>query len=127
MSISLIQSGTNRSTVTPNATMVTLASPSTSGTTELSVWRTSMSAQSSGPVHRFDTEQVWTLLQGRAEITVDESPIAMGQGDTLTLAPNVTRRVQAVTDCLFVVCGKAETSVHVLGEETPRPTPEWIT
>jgi quercetin dioxygenase-like cupin family protein len=126
MSISLVRTGTNRTTVTPNATMVTLASPATSGTTDLSVWRTSMTARSSGPVHRFDTEQVWTLLEGRADFTVDDTVLSMHEGDTVTVAANVVRQVHAITDCQFIVSGRAATQVHVAGEDEPRPVPEWI-
>jgi quercetin dioxygenase-like cupin family protein len=85
-----------------------------------------MTARSSGPVHRFDTEQVWTLLKGRADITVDDAIISMREGDTVTLVANAVRQVHAISECQFMVSGRAATQVHVVGEDEPRPVPEWI-
>jgi quercetin dioxygenase-like cupin family protein len=64
---------------TPNAVMSTLASPSL-GSAELSLWRVVMTAGQRGPEHTFDTEQVWTVVSGAAEVELDGKTHALAPG-----------------------------------------------
>lgn len=98
----LIRSTETRRTETPNAAMTTLASP-TQGGSGLSVWRVDMAAGAAGPPHSMSTEQVWTVVEGRATVTVGDDPVGLetvrletvclAQGDTLVLAAGVPRRI----------------------------------
>lgn len=92
---------------TPNALMTTLASPSLSGTTTVSMWRVEMSAGQVGPVHSFDVEQVWTVLAGTPTITVDGESIGLEAGDTIHLPAEAVRQVRAQDGATFLVTGPA--------------------
>jgi quercetin dioxygenase-like cupin family protein len=115
-----------RRTETPNATMTTLASPTLGPTAGLSLWAVAMTAGAVGPLHAFDREQVWTLVEGEATVEVDGDPVDLTVGDTLVLAPAVPRRVHAGTDARFVVCGAGDATASVIGEDESRGVPPWI-
>jgi quercetin dioxygenase-like cupin family protein len=115
-----------RKTETPNALMTTLASPSQGATAELSMWLVDMRAGQQGPLHVFDVEQIWHVLQGQAEIAVDAEHASLGPGDTLVLVAGVHRQVSALTDVRLVVCGRADATTSVPGETTSRGVPPWI-
>jgi quercetin dioxygenase-like cupin family protein len=83
-----------RRTETPNAVMTTLASPTQGGAGQ-AVWRVDMRAGAAGPPHAFDTEQIWTVLDGGATIELDGKTIAVAPGDTMVLPADVPRRVFA--------------------------------
>jgi quercetin dioxygenase-like cupin family protein len=122
----LIKHADARTTVTPNATMTTLASPTVGATDGRSLWLVEMAAEARGPLHVFDSEQIWTVLDGRAEIEMDELGHALEPGDTLVIPGAVTRRVYARSDCRMLVCGDGGARVTVVGEEESRGTPAWI-
>jgi quercetin dioxygenase-like cupin family protein len=113
-------------TETPNATMTTLASPSASGSTSLSLWTVEMVAGQQGPEHVFDSEQAWTVLAGEVSIEVDGVTQPMVAGDSLTLAGGVVRQVTAVSDVRLIACGLSDATVQVPGEAESRGTPPWI-
>jgi quercetin dioxygenase-like cupin family protein len=115
-----------RRTQTPNAVMTTLASPSLGASQGLSLWRVEMEPGQRGPVHVFDSEQVWHLLDGRAEITVDGAVVPLAAGDSLVLPAGAVRQVTAAGPTAFLVCGHAAAVVTVPGEDAPRGTPPWI-
>jgi quercetin dioxygenase-like cupin family protein len=123
---SLVPVGETRRTETPNAAMTTLASPSQGATTRLSLWLAEMKAGQQGPSHVFDTEQVWHLVDGAAEIAVDGARLALGPGDTVVLPAGAERQVTATADLRFVVCGQGDALVRVPGEAESRGTPPWI-
>jgi quercetin dioxygenase-like cupin family protein len=126
MAMSLVRAGRARRTETPNALMTTLASPSQGPTAELSMWRVEMRAGQQGPPHVFDTEQIWHLLAGEAEVTVGAERLVLGPGDTVVLPPGTERRVSARADAQLIVCGRGNAVVRVPGEAVPRGTPPWI-
>ena len=74
--------------------MTTLASP-TQGGTGLAVWRVDMSAGQTGPLHAWDTAQVWTVLEGGATVELDGEELALSPGDTVIMPPDAPRRVTA--------------------------------
>lgn len=115
-----------RRTETPNALMTTLASPSQGATAELSMWLVDMRAGQQGPLHVFDIEQIWHVLQGQVDIAVDAEQAVLGPGDTLVLAAGTQRQVSALTDVRLVVCGRSDAAVSVPGEATSRGAPPWI-
>jgi len=90
------------------------------------MWLVEMRAGQQGPLHVFDTEQIWHLLAGEAEVTVGAERLALGPGDTVVLSAGAERQVSARTDARLVVCGRGDAVVHVPGEAAPRGTPPWI-
>ena len=97
-----------RRTETPNAVMTTLASPSLGGTAPLSMWLVDMRTGQQGPLHVFDVERIWHVLQGKVDIAVDARHVVLGPGDTLVLAAGAQRQVSALADARVVVCGRAD-------------------
>ena len=115
-----------RRTTTPNATMTTFASP-TQGGTCLALWRVDMAPGAVGPEHSFDVEQVWTVLDGRAEIELDGARHAVTPGDTVAMAASAPRRVHADPEhgfsAVVAAPGGARASVPGGGEPV---LPPWI-
>lgn len=122
----LVRAGENRRTETPNATMTTLASPSTSGSASLSLWQVEMDNGATGPRHSFDSEQIWSLLEGRLTIAVGDDRHELHPGDTLVIGPDVERQIAAAAPSKILVCGHADAVATAIGEGRPRGTPAWI-
>jgi quercetin dioxygenase-like cupin family protein len=126
MVTSLVRAGRTRRIETPNALMTTLASPSQGPSAELSMWLVEMRAGQQGPPHVFNTEQIWHLLEGEAEVTADTERLVLGPGDTVVLRAGTERQVSARADVRLVVCGRGDAVVRVPGEAAARGTPPWI-
>jgi quercetin dioxygenase-like cupin family protein len=126
MVTSLVRAGRARRIETPNALMTTLASPSQGPSAELSMWLVEMRAGQQGPPHVFNTEQIWHLLEGEAEVTAETERLVLGPGDTVVLRAGTERQVSARADVRLVVCGRGDAVVRVPGEAAPRGTPPWI-
>lgn len=90
----VIRHADSRRTQTPNAMMTTLASP-TQGGARQALWRVDMRPGQAGPPHVFDTEQVWTVLEGGATVELDKQTLAIEPGDTVVMPAGVPRRVTA--------------------------------
>jgi quercetin dioxygenase-like cupin family protein len=115
-----------RRSETPNATMTTLASPTLGPTDGLSLWQVEMTAGASGPRHVFDSEQVWTVREGRIVVDGVDGSCTLEQGDTLVLAAGAERQIHATTDALILVCGHGHAIASVPDETSSRGTPPWI-
>lgn len=126
MAATLVRAAQARRTQTPNALMTTLASPSQGPTAGLSMWLVEMRAGQQGPPHVFDTEQIWHVIEGEAEVRVDAGQLVLGPGDTVVLPAGAERQVSARADAQLVVCGRGDAVVLVPGEAAPRGTPPWI-
>jgi quercetin dioxygenase-like cupin family protein len=124
--ITTVRAREHRRIETPNATMTTLASPTLGPTSSLSMWRVEMTAGAQGPAHAFDSEQIWTVLEGRASVAVDDHTAELAAGDTIVLPAGAQRRVKAGTAVRLLVCGHGDAVVRVPGEDAPRGTPPWI-
>jgi quercetin dioxygenase-like cupin family protein len=124
--IATVRAGDSRRTETPNATMTTLASPTLGPTSCLSMWRVEMTAGAQGPPHVFDSEQLWTVVEGEVSVAVDGQTAALAAGDTIVLPAGVERRISATTAVRLLVCGRGDAVARVPGEEAPRGTPAWI-
>ena len=90
----LVRSDAARRVETPNAVMTTYASPTQGGSTQ-ALWRVEMAPGALGPVHVMDGEQIWTVLDGAAAITVDDERVDAAVGDTVVLEAGRTRRIAA--------------------------------
>ncbi|HYJ13442.1 MAG TPA: cupin domain-containing protein [Thermomicrobiales bacterium] len=114
-----------RKTVTPNAVMTTLASPTLSGTTHHCLWQVEFEPRASGPHHSMDSEQIWYLESGLVRCEIGEEEVLLGPGDVIRLAGGVVRRFHAVEASTFIVCGEP-------GARAATPTttdgviPAWI-
>ncbi|MGK2938856.1 MAG: cupin domain-containing protein [Solirubrobacteraceae bacterium] len=126
MSLTPVRAEDTRRTETPNAAMTTLASPTLGSTDGLSLWRVAMAAGQRGPRHIFDTEQIWTVLEGAITIETRQSTVALRGGDTVALPAGIERQLTAEQDTIAIVAGDGAASVFVPGEDAPRGTPPWI-
>ncbi|NDU74406.1 cupin domain-containing protein [Actinomadura sp. DSM 109109] len=93
--MTLIRNAESRRTETPNGVMTTAATPTQGGTEGLAVWRVEGTAGRTGPRHAFDTEQVWTFLDGAATVDLDGRELEAGAGDTVVLPAGAPRRITA--------------------------------
>jgi quercetin dioxygenase-like cupin family protein len=90
------------------------------------MWEVRMDAGSRGPLHVFDSEQVWTILAGALEVTIADEHERLAVGDTIVFPPGVARQIAAVEGAHALVCGFGDAAVFVPGEDAPRGTPPWI-
>ncbi|WP_067794135.1 cupin domain-containing protein [Actinomadura formosensis] len=91
--MTLIRNADSRRTETPNGVMTTFATPTQGGTEGLAVWRVDMAPGKTGPLHAFDTEQVWTFLDGTATIDLDGRELEASAGDTVVLPAGRPRQM----------------------------------
>ena len=126
MSLTPVRATDARRTDTPNAAMTTLASPTLGGTEGLSLWRVAMTSGQQGPRHIFDTEQIWTVLEGALAVETRHGTVDLQAGDTLAVPAGIERQVTAGQDTVAIVAGDGAASVFVPGEDAPRGTPPWI-
>jgi quercetin dioxygenase-like cupin family protein len=124
--MSLITAAHTRHTDTPNATMITCASPSLGGSAGLSLWKVQMRAGARGPLHVVDSEQLWTVVRGEIAVTLEGTAHDLAAGDTIVLAAGRERQIAALRSAEAVVCGHGSAIVSVPGEDAPRGTPPWI-
>ncbi|MYW02860.1 cupin domain-containing protein [Streptomyces sp. SID3343] len=89
-----------RRTSTPNAAMITYASPTQGGATA-ALWHVAMDPGAKGPYHAFDAEQIWTVLSGAFVVELDGERLTVGTGDTLVAPADAPRRVYADADAGF--------------------------
>ena len=122
----LVKRADARTTVTPNATMTTLASPTLGETSGRSLWLVEMTAGALGPAHVIDTEQIWTVIDGQAAIQIEDVAHPLDAGDTLVILAGTQRQVHATTACRMLVTGDATAIASVPGESESRGTPAWI-
>jgi quercetin dioxygenase-like cupin family protein len=125
-SFHIVHANETRRTETPNATMTTLASPTLSGPTAISLWRVEFSIGASGPVHVMDSEQIWTVTSGTIVCIIDEDLHTLTTGDTILIAGKVTRQFVATTNASLVVCGKSDALASTPANSDQAITPPWI-
>jgi quercetin dioxygenase-like cupin family protein len=125
--MTVIRKAERRRTETPNAVMTTFASP-TQGGAERSLWQVEMATGSSGPVHVFDVEQTWTILEGSATVDVDGASFALDTGDTIVIPPDVERRFASGAEGGYraVVTASATALATVPGSDADAVNPPWI-
>ncbi len=122
----VIRLAERRRSKTPAGVMTTLASPTLGGTAGLSMWEVAMTAGASGPLHVFDSEQIWTVLDGDLSVTVAGQCQDIGPGETVVIPADLERQIVARTDVRLLVCGHGTAVARVPGEPEPRGTPAWI-
>jgi len=85
-----------------------------------------MTEGASGPLHTFDSEQIWTILDGELSVTIAGETEILGRGDTVVIPAELERQVTAGSDVRLLVCGHGNAIARVPGEPEPRGTPAWI-
>jgi quercetin dioxygenase-like cupin family protein len=118
----VIRSAESRRTETPNAVMTTLASPS-QGNAASAIWRVDMKPGQAGPLHAIDAEQVWTVLEGGANVQLGTDTIAVGPGDTVVMPADLPRRITADPQAglAAIVTAPAGMRAYVRGSSSPGP------
>jgi quercetin dioxygenase-like cupin family protein len=106
--------------------MTTHASPTLGATVDLSMWEVAMTEGASGPLHVFDSEQIWTVLEGELSVDIAGQAEILRRGDTVVIPEGLERRIAARTDARLLVCGYGSAVARVPGEPEPRGTPGWI-
>ncbi|MEU3773569.1 VOC family protein [Streptomyces sp. NPDC032472] len=109
-------------TESPNARMTGLAAPSR-GSAELSTWTVSMDTGQTGPEHRVNREQVWTVTAGALEVTSGGRTEKIPAGSTFVLPPDVLRRIHAPEPAEAHVAMRADGVASVPDTEGTRPLP----
>ncbi|MFD6158176.1 cupin domain-containing protein [Nocardia sp. NPDC060256] len=122
--MTVIQHTETRRTETPAGVMTTLASP-TQGGSSLALWRVEVPADTSGPVHFIDTEQIWTIVSGRATIDLGGVKLTAAEGDTVIMPADVLRQVSTVEGFTAIVTAQASAKAGVPGSDT-MVVPPWI-
>ncbi|WP_433345482.1 cupin domain-containing protein [Microtetraspora malaysiensis] len=135
----VIRSCDARRTTTPNGVMTTLASPSQGGTSQ-AMWRVDMPAGGAGPLHVFDSEQIWTLLSGGCTVDLDGEKATAASGDTIVLPADRPRQIFADASDGFtaIVTGPAGSRAYNPGgvtaadacdiapKDAERIVPPWV-
>jgi quercetin dioxygenase-like cupin family protein len=127
----VIRHAESRRTETPNAVMTTLASPSQGGAGQ-AVWRVDMRPGQAGPLHAFDAELIWTVLDGGASVETGGEVLAIAPGDTLILPAGAPRRIIADPAAGFaaIVAAPAGAGACALADPGPKPgeklVPAWV-
>ena len=81
-----------------------------------------MEPDASGPPHRFDVEQVWTVLAGAALVELDDEEHEVGPGDTVVMPAGVARRIHAGADGLTaLVAARAGARATAVGADPVLP------
>jgi quercetin dioxygenase-like cupin family protein len=123
----VIRATERRPSETPAGVMTTHASPTLGSSAGLSMWEVKMTEGASGPLHVFDSEQIWTVLEGECSVEIAGETEILGRGDTVVIPSELERQVAARTDVRLLVCGHGSAIARVPGEPQPRGTPAWIT
>lgn len=121
-----IPAADQRVVTTPNASMTTLASPTQGPSDDLAMWRVRMNAGQRGPMHTFDSEQLWATQSGTVLINLDGEQLRLDASDAIVLPANAQRQISAETDATAIVCGHGRAIASVPGENASRGTPPWI-
>ncbi|MFC3965928.1 cupin domain-containing protein [Nocardia jiangsuensis] len=114
-----------RHTVTPAGAMTTLASP-TLGNAASALWRVRMAPHAAGPEHRIDVEQIWTVLDGGAEIALGTEKVTLTPGDTAVLPADVPRQITAGQWGLTAVAVAPAGARAFRAGEAQGVVPPWI-
>ncbi len=122
----IIPASDAREFATAGAVMTTLASPTLGSSELLSLWRVRMSSGQTGPDHIIDSEQIWTLTSGTARIVVDGSEVELRSGDSFIAPGGSTRRIGAVVECEFLVCGFSNAFATTPSSEADPQSPPWV-
>jgi quercetin dioxygenase-like cupin family protein len=134
----VIRAAQSRRVQAPSGLITTLASPGQGGA-GLAVWRMDITPGAAGPVHAYDTEQVWTVISGRATVELDGGAVTVAPGDTLVIPAGATRQMIADPDAgvsaisitpagtrAFTPGGPVQVDPHCATPEGDKLIPAWV-
>jgi quercetin dioxygenase-like cupin family protein len=91
------------------------------------MWRVTMVPGQRGPEHTFDTEQVWTVIDGQMEVLIGGSAEQLRAGDAAVFGAGELRQIlcagEAPLHAIAVCAAGARASTPADGD---RGTPPWI-
>ncbi|MDA1360181.1 hypothetical protein O1R50_11120 [Glycomyces luteolus] len=121
----IVRSTESRRSETPAAVMTTFASPDLGGAAA-PLWKVEAAAETAGPVHHIDAEQVWVVLTGDVAVTVDGAYADLAAGDTIVIAADAARQFAPGPDGFTAICtGPAGMRAYMPGKEDAKMTPPW--
>lgn len=121
----VIRHAESRRTETPNAVMTTLASPTLGGAGQ-ALWRVDMQPGATGPLHTFDAEQLWTVVDGGATVELEGEKLIVMPGDTVVMPAAAPRRVCADPEVGFAAIVAASPGAWASAPDgTGKTVPAW--
>ena len=121
----VIRHAESRRTETPNAVMTTLASPTLGGAGQ-ALWRVDMQPGATGPLHTFDAEQLWTVVDGGATVELEGEKLIVMPGDTVVMPAAAPRRVCADPEVGFAAIVAASPGACASAPDgTGKTVPAW--
>ncbi|MFE9579691.1 cupin domain-containing protein [Nocardia sp. NPDC006044] len=78
-----------------------------------------------GPSAFIDTEQIWTIVAGRANIDLDGTKLTAAEGDTVILPANMLRQARTDEGFTAIVAAQAGSKTGMPGSDT-LVVPPWI-
>ncbi|GAA3690229.1 cupin domain-containing protein [Microlunatus aurantiacus] len=70
-------------------TFTSLATPSRGSTSDTSVWRVSIAPGTKPTPHALTREEIFVVLTGSADVTIDVTQASAGAGDAIVVPPGV--------------------------------------
>ena len=125
--MAVIRTSQTRRSQTPAATMTTLASP-TLGAAERPVWRVDVAAGApSGPRHVIDVEQIWTFVEGGADVELEGEKFTVRAGATVVVPADAERTFASdpATGFSAIVTAPAGGTAWTLPREGEGIVPPW--
>ena len=106
--------------------MTTFASP-TQGGASRALWKVDARPGAEGPVHDFDTEQVWSWVAGAATVELGGETYAVAAGDTVVMPARTVRRVLADPGTGYTAVVTAAAGARALAPDgADYGVPPWI-
>jgi quercetin dioxygenase-like cupin family protein len=108
----------------PGARFTSLATPSR-GSAETSVWQVELAPGAPGRPHRLTREEVFVVLDGHAEVRLDDAVSHAGPGDAIVVPPGALFALAAEGDRpLRALCCLPAGGQGILDDGEPF-TPPW--
>jgi len=123
--VPVVSHADSRRTETPNAVMTTHAS-ATQGGSSIALWRVEMNPGVTGPLHTFDVDQVWTVLDGGAEVELGADQVRAGRGDTIVMPAGVDRQIHSDDEAGLTAVVAAPAGARATPDGGEPVVPAWI-
>nr|WP_311132159.1 cupin domain-containing protein [Nonomuraea gerenzanensis] len=124
--MSVIREAEARRSQTPGGVMTTFASP-TQGGASRSLWKVEARPGAEGPVHDFDSEQVWSWVAGAATVELGGRTYTVTAGDTVVMPARTVRRVLADPGHGYTAVVTAPAGARAFGPDGAEfGVPPWI-
>jgi quercetin dioxygenase-like cupin family protein len=98
---------------------------STSGSSELCAWRGEVPAGAAGPAHRISREEVFLMLSGRLELTIDKETRSLAAGDTAIAPAGSSLGVRNATEEPATMWVTTSLGLHATLADGSRISPPW--